>query len=88
MLGIEANWQNKNDTDANIKWARDVYDDMQRFADGGTYLNFPGFVEKTDDLLKGAYGPNLDRLRSVKAKYDPENLFPGTVNILPASERS
>jgi len=27
--------------------------------------------------------PNLDRLSEIKAKYDPSNLFPGTLNIEP-----
>jgi FAD/FMN-containing dehydrogenase len=30
-----------------------------------------------------AYGPNLARLRRLKTKYDPENFFRQTVNILP-----
>ena len=31
-----------------------------------------------------AYGLNLPRLRAIKAKYDPGNLFRPSVNILPA----
>jgi hypothetical protein len=30
-----------------------------------------------------AYGPNLPRLRQLKAKYDPQNLFRQNVNVLP-----
>ena len=56
---------------------------MQRFTSGGSYLNIPGFVEEREALLQGSYGPNLDRLREIKAKYDPSNLFTGTLNIEP-----
>jgi hypothetical protein len=53
MLGIEANWENRKDADANIKWAKDVYKNMHRFSRGGSYLNFPGFVEDREVLLRG-----------------------------------
>jgi FAD/FMN-containing dehydrogenase len=32
-----------------------------------------------------AYGPNLTRLREIKKRYDPKNVFHLNVNILPAS---
>lgn len=81
MLGIEANWAKREDAEANINWARNVFKDMQRFTRGGSYLNFPGFVEEREALLHGAYRPNLERLRDIRAKYDLSNLFPGTLNI-------
>jgi FAD/FMN-containing dehydrogenase len=77
MLGIEANWERREDAEANIQWARALYDDMQPFSRDGIYLNFPGFLEDRDALLQAAYGPNLERLRAVKAKYDPGNIFSG-----------
>ena len=83
MLGIEANWDKREDASANIDWARNVIKDMQRFTSGGSYLNFPGFVEEKEALLQGSYGPNLSRLREIKAKYDPSNLFSGLLNIEP-----
>jgi FAD/FMN-containing dehydrogenase len=83
MIGIEANFHHREDADANIAWARDLHRDLQPFSSGGNYLNFPGFVEDREDLLRGAYGPNLARLRRVKAQYDPQNLFPGLLNIAP-----
>jgi hypothetical protein len=83
MLGIEANWTRREDASANVNWAQNVVKDMQRFSGGGSYLNFPGFVEDKESLLQGSYGPNLARLREIKAKYDPSNLFQGTLNIEP-----
>jgi FAD/FMN-containing dehydrogenase len=83
MIGIEANWDNRADTEVNIQWTRKVYEDLKRFTRGGDYLNFPGFIEDQESLLQGAYGPNLIRLKSIKAKYDPTNLFSGAINIRP-----
>lgn len=82
-MAIESNWTDPEQSDANIAWSRRVFDDMQRFSHG-SYLNFPGFVEDRDKLLREAYGPNLDRLWDAKARYDPENLFQGLLNIPPA----
>lgn len=83
MMGIEANWTKREDAKANISWARNVSKNMRRFTKGGSYLNFPGFVEERKALLRGSYGPNLDRLKKIKAKYDPSNHFTGTINIEP-----
>lgn len=81
-IGIEANWRASGQTDANIAWARAVYEALQPFA-SGLYLNFPGFVEETERILQGAYGPNFERLQAIKARYDPDNLFQGALNIPP-----
>jgi hypothetical protein len=83
LIGIEANWTNPDQSDANIAWARTAFDDLQQFA-RGTYLNFPGFMEDADKLLHGAYDLNYERLLAIKTKYDPDNLFHGALNIVPA----
>jgi FAD/FMN-containing dehydrogenase len=83
MLGIEANWHRREDAEANISWARGLYDDMRRFSRDGIYLNFPGFMEDKEALLQAAFGPNLTRLRAVKAKYDPANVFSGLLSTTP-----
>lgn len=83
MIGIESNWDNLSDDEANIKWSREVFEDMKRFSSGGTYLNFPGFVEEGENLIKSAYAGNYERLQTIKAKYDPDNFFSSTMNILP-----
>ncbi len=85
MLGIEANWRNPEDHEANIAWARNVFDDMRRFSKGGVYLNFPGYLEDREALLKAGYGPNLERLRDIKAAHDPGGLFTGLLSITPDS---
>jgi FAD/FMN-containing dehydrogenase len=48
------------------------------------YLNFPGLTEEGDALLRQSFGSSYERLQAIKAKYDPENVFRSTFNIVPA----
>ena len=85
LIGIEANWDEPSGDEANIAWARDVNRDLQRFSSGGAYLNFPGFLEEGVSLLEKSYGGNYERLRAIKARYDPTNFFRSNLNIPPKS---
>lgn len=75
LIGIEANWDEPGQDEANMSWARALYRDAQRFSRGGSYLNFPGLHEEGDDLYKKTFGANYERLREVRARYDPDDLF-------------
>ena len=83
LLGIEANWEEEPEDEANIAWARDCYADMRRFSGGGIYLNFPGFLEEGQGLMRDAYGENYERLVALKNQYDLTNLFRTNQNIEP-----
>jgi FAD/FMN-containing dehydrogenase len=84
LLGIEANWAKEpHEDEANIAWARSCYTDMGRFSGGGVYLNFPGFLEEGQGLMRDAYGGNYERLVVLKNQYDPANLFRLNQNIKP-----
>jgi FAD/FMN-containing dehydrogenase len=85
LFGIEANWEEPQDDQANISWARECFADLRRFSDGGVYLNFPGFYEEGEELLRAAYGNNYERLVAIKNKYDPTNLFRLNQNIKPTA---
>ena len=80
LLGVEANWEDPTQDEANIAWVRDCLDDMQQFSDGSVYLNFPGFNE---DTMEATFGAAYERLVAVKNTYDPENLFSRNQNIKP-----
>lgn len=83
MIGIEANWDEAKETDNNIAWVRDCVDGLAPFAAPGIYLNFPGFMEDADQLVKTAYGNNFQRLVKIKQQYDPDNFFRLNQNINP-----
>ena len=83
MIGIEANWDDPQDSDLNIAWVRDCVDGLAPFAAPGIYLNFPGFMEDADQMVRTAYGQNFQRLVKVKRQYDPDNFFRLNQNINP-----
>ncbi len=49
----------------------------------GTYVNYVGSPHGPLEV-EAAYGANLPRLRQLKRRFDPSNLFRSNVNILPA----
>ena len=63
-------------------WTRDYYEATHPYsADGSAYINF--MMEEGEDRIEGTYGANYERLRAIKAKYDPENFFSVNQNIPP-----
>lgn len=83
MVGIEANWEDPEQSDANIRWARDLVDRLQTYASDGSYANFGGFSEDSDNPARKVYGNNYERLLRVKRDIDPDNLFRSNKNIDP-----
>ncbi len=82
VLNITASWENTQDGESNIEWARAAWRDMRRFSTGGTYVNFLT-EEEGDERIHSAYGKNYERLVEVKTKWDPGNLFRVNKNIKP-----
>ena len=85
LLGIEANWTDPADDDANIDWTRACVEAFEPLSTGREYLNFPGFFEDGEQTLRAAHGEaNYARLRELKRRLDPDNLFRLHQNIAPA----
>ena len=84
----QAAWEDPAEDAAHIGWARDTFDAVTPFASGGVYMNFLT-AEESGGRLQAAYsGAIYDRLRRIKAAYDPENILRGNLNIPPAQGRS
>jgi FAD/FMN-containing dehydrogenase len=75
-------WQDPAQTDANITWSRDTYAAIRPHLAARRWLNYLG-DDQRDDAIRAAYGPNYDRLREVKRRYDPDNIFHNNHNIVP-----
>ena len=74
-------WTEADEDARHIDWTRRFFAAMEPWAEGTAYVNA---LDQDDTArIPEAYGPNYDRLRSVKAKYDPENRFRRNQNILP-----
>ena len=82
-MNLHTRWDDPAKDAACIGWARDLFARTAPFAAGSVYVNFM----PADDAgrVAEAYGANLARLRAVKAKVDPGNLFRVNHNIPPAS---
>lgn len=65
-------------------WVQEAWAAIRPFSTGGNYVNFQ-LAEDDDERTAAAYGENYERLRRVKAAYDPENLFRVNRNIPPRS---
>jgi FAD/FMN-containing dehydrogenase len=77
---VVSEWLKPADNARNIEWARETYDAMRPSFAPGRYVNYLGDDDGAD-AVAAAYGPNYQRLRTLKAKYDPTNLFHLNQNI-------
>ncbi len=82
-FAILSEWMDPSLTDSCIGWCRETYRAMEPHLAGVRYVNYLGDDEAAEEV-GSAYGPNLPRLRTLKARYDPENVFHLNQNIRPA----
>ncbi len=79
----ERAWEHPQEDRRHIEWAREYWAATHPFSTGAAYINF--MTEDEDDArVRAAYADEVyARLREVKAKFDPGNLFHGAQNIPP-----
>lgn len=83
VSGFSGVWPPDADGRAIVAAVRDGWKQIQPFSTGGNYVNFQ-LAEDADERTVAAYGKNFERLRRVKATYDPDNFFRSNRNISPA----
>ncbi|MGV8989545.1 MAG: FAD-binding oxidoreductase [Cypionkella sp.] len=79
VMNVHTRWSDPAQDKSCIAWARDLFDRTAPHAAGSVYVNF--MPSDDDGRMSEAYGPNIDKLGRIKAKYDPRNLFRLNHNI-------
>jgi len=84
-LLMPAVWTDPAETEANVAWVRETYDELQPFIKQSRYVNYldDDEAERGPDPVRAAYGSNYDRLVEIKTRYDPDNVFHLNFNIPP-----
>jgi FAD/FMN-containing dehydrogenase len=84
LLTFETTWIDAADSERCIDWTRKAWAEARQYGTG-LYLNFAGFGEEKEALVRAGYGANYDRLVALKNRYDPMNLFRMNQNIVPTA---
>ncbi len=80
-IHVLTGWSDPAKDEALIEWTESVHRAMDPHSTDGVYVNLLSRDE--DERVPEAYGENYERLRAVKATWDPENLFDSNQNIEP-----
>ena len=76
-------WERAERDAEHIAWGREAREVFGPWKTGATYLNFVG--DEGPDRVRAAFGGEYDRLAGLKASWDPDNVFRGNHNIVPAA---
>lgn len=80
-MNVHTRWEEAVDDEQCVAWARKLFQDSEPHATGDVYVNF--MPEDETARVGNAYGGNHERLRRIKAEYDPTNMFRVNHNIQP-----
>src|SRR5262249_47922963 len=77
----ESIWQESSEEERNLIWVERFRKALQPYV-MGSYINVPD--RSIGNWLSAYYGSNADRLREIKSKYDPHNVFNFEQSIPPS----
>ena len=79
-----AQWTDEEQTKMHRDWARSGEEKLRPYSQNAHLLSV--LDVETDDVIKSAFGPNLERLAAIKKEYDPTNFFRVNQNIRPETQ--
>jgi len=86
MVNLATLYERPEEKATHESWVDNATAAVQQ-SDHGTYVNFLG--DEGEERIRAAYpGGTWDRLRAIKAQYDPTNLFRLNQNIPPKKKRA
>ncbi|MBD7914193.1 FAD-binding oxidoreductase [Clostridium sp. Sa3CUN1] len=72
IMGIQSVWDEDKYSIENREWVKKNFKFIKTLTDG-SFVNFP--LDELESYEKEYYGDNIFRLRDIKRKYDPYNMF-------------
>ena len=72
ILGFQSVWEDPKYRAINNEWGLERFNVLATYT-RGSFINFP--IVQPGDYEKNYYGDNLEALKAVKRKYDPEGIF-------------
>jgi len=79
---LQCHWSDQVQNEDRIAWITGFYHELKPYLNGA-YINAPD--AELPNALQEYYGENLPKLRQIKHKYDPENIFHYPQSIPPAA---
>ena len=72
IVGIQSVWEDDIYAEVNKEWVKENFSTIKNITNG-SFVNFP--LDELDNFEKEYYGENISKLREIKSKYDPLNVF-------------
>jgi FAD/FMN-containing dehydrogenase len=80
LVEIIASWDpSKSDGAPHRRWAQQFSDDLAPFSLPGGYANLLGHEDS--EQARGAYGENAARLKALKCRFDPDDVFSSAIPL-------
>jgi FAD/FMN-containing dehydrogenase len=75
-------WAEAGESPKHIAWVRALWSKLEPHLQGSAYVNHLA-ADDRPEKVRASFGENYSRLRTLKAVYDPKNLFRVNANIAP-----
>lgn len=83
IINVLGRWQPGDEAKPHIDWVRETFAGTAPWQTGGLYSNFMA-VDDGGRVREAYRNGKYERLATIKARYDPDNVFCNNANILPA----
>lgn len=77
IIVVASAWNDPRDDERNLLWVRETWRRIHELSRRGGYVNFLTEDADADERANALGGVDLDRLASIRRRYDPDGLFAG-----------